>query len=593
MDYSLLPTLNSVSDEFAGIPTLVAPDERLPTLASSTKPHADSKPAETVPAVDPLFASEQRRFRRLEVTLPVWITTRTAYEEGLDIWELGFTRDISLGGAKITVPDGEEEGWRSYSKEKIEFVVRFEGDELETHGATGEAIPAFVRHVARDGKNGKLELGVQFEEGAANAARAAALKTGMATRRTRRTWQSAFVVVALVAFAGLFTVRGLNAEVQRRDAQISALQKQEKQAREELGRLSRPTLAATKSQGVDRAFQRQQVQARLETLVANMKRLNDPSNMKTAMAERERAAKSLGISLAPSSKAARVQLAVAFPYGYNWPLVLGDLETALGRKVPHVVVFRDWTQGFPDLDAREARARGKVLQVTWEPWHFSDPNAVKLSEIAAGRYDAYIDDWARGARSFGSEVWVRWGHEMNGNWYPWSLSANGQNATLWKAAYKRIHDRFRRAGASNVRFVWCFNAESVPAAPWNDALKTYPGDSYVDAVAVDGYNFGDTTAHSRWQSFEEIFAAPLARAAKAFPNKPLWIAETGCASTGGDKVEWLRDMDSALRNRLTKVESVTWFEAAKEADWRMVSSAESARAAKRIWGQAVYRRGEG
>ncbi|RYG55987.1 hypothetical protein EON80_29900, partial [bacterium] len=58
---------------------------------------------------DALFLQEQRRFRRLEVSLPVWITTRDAFEANSNVWELGTTRDISLGGSKVYVPSGEEE----------------------------------------------------------------------------------------------------------------------------------------------------------------------------------------------------------------------------------------------------------------------------------------------------------------------------------------------------------------------------------------------------------------------------------------------------------------------------------------------------
>ncbi|RYG72498.1 hypothetical protein EON80_04110, partial [bacterium] len=293
----------------------------------------------------------------------------------------------------------------------------------------------------------------------------------------------------------------------------------------------------------------------------------------------------------PTSTAARVQMAVAFPYGYNWPQVMTDLEAVLGRKVPQVVVFRDFSQGFPDLDAREARARGKTLQITWEPWHFANQNAVKLADVASGKYDKYIDRFAASSRAFGGEVWIRFGHEMNGNWYPWCVTSTGQNPNVWKAAHRRVHDRFRAAGASNVRWIWCFNAEDVPAAAWNDPFKTYPGNDYVDAVAIDGYNFGDTLAHSRWQSFEQLFAAPYERLVKTIPNKPIFIAETGCASTGGDKVKWLREMDRSIRTRFPKVESVTWFEAAKEADWRMISSQGSAAEAKKIWAQPYYKRG--
>jgi beta-mannanase len=145
---------------------------------------------------------------------------------------------------------------------------------------------------------------------------------------------------------------------------------------------------------------------------------------------------------------------------------------------------------------------------------------VKLGDVASGKYDKYIDAYAAASRAFGGEIWMRFAHEMNGNWYPWSLSNTGQSPKTWIAAHRRIHDRFRRAGASNVRWIWCINAESVPNTSWNDPFNTYPGDNYVDAVAIDGYNFGDTLAHSRWQSFEEIFARPYARIVEKFPNKP-------------------------------------------------------------------------
>ncbi len=534
---------------------------------------------------DAEYLREQRRFRRLEVSLPVWISTAQAQAEGHEIWELGYTRDVSLGGAKIVVPPGEESHWRAAAKIGTPLIVRF-ADE----NSAESIIPAWARHVEL-GQNG-LTLGVQFDSNAARAARESALKRGFATVKNRRKWQGAFAVAAVLALAAIVAVNGLRADLLARDAKIKALISQQTQARAQLELLSKPTLAATKSEGIDREFARQQVQTRLEDLTANMARLNDPSNMKVAIAEREKGAHELGLSLQPTSAKARVQLAVAFPYGYNWPLVVGDLETALNRKIPQIVTFQDWSAPFPDLDAREARARGKTLQITWEPWHFADPNAVKLNDIIAGKYDKYIDDYAAGARSFGGEIWIRWGHEMNGNWYPWSIGNNGSDAQTYVQAYRHIHDRFRRAGASNVRWVWCFNAESVPDVNWNDAARAYPGDDYVDAVAVDGYNFGTTTAHSHWQSFEEIFASPIAMANKNWPAKPLWIGETGCATTGGDKVRWLRQMDAALRGPLNRVESVTWFEAAKEADWRVMSSVDSAKTARQIWGGDYYKRGE-
>ncbi len=540
---------------------------------------------------DPAFAREERRFRRLEVSLPVWISTEEAVNQGYDVWELGYTRDLALGGAKIIVPAGEEPMWRQSLAAGTAFIVRFEGDGT----GSDSHISARLRRVAPDATKGQLSLGLAFNYEAARPACERAVASGLATQRARRRWQGAFVgVVCLLAVAGAYgaqSIHNLRAQVAARTAQVAQLKLAAQQTETQLQGLSRPIIVQTKSAGIDRAFQSAELQTQLSQLRSNIARLNDPRNMDAAIAARNNEAKKMGLNLSPASKGAHVQLAVAFPYGYNWPLVINDLESALGRRVPQVVVFSDWNQSFPDLDARQARALGKTLQITWEPWHFGNPSAVQLRDIGAGKYDAYIDSWANAARSFGGEIWLRFGHEMNGNWYPWTLSAQNGDSAPYLSAYHRIHDRFRKAGASNVRWIWCFNAESVPQASWNEPEKAYPGDDYVDAIGIDGYNFGDTTAHSRWQSFSQIFADPYEMASQTWPRKPLFISETGCSSTGGDKVVWLKEMDESLRTKFTRIESLTWFEAAKEADWRVLSTLATAQTARTLWKTPYYARG--
>ena len=85
------------------------------------------------PSIDPAFAREERRFRRLEVSLPVWISTQEAVDQGFDVWELGYTRDLSIGGAKVIVPIGEEPMWRRSLETGAAFVVRFAGSGSDAH----------------------------------------------------------------------------------------------------------------------------------------------------------------------------------------------------------------------------------------------------------------------------------------------------------------------------------------------------------------------------------------------------------------------------------------------------------------------------
>lgn len=539
-----------------------------------------------------LYLSEQRRYRRLEVSLPLWLADATEIDRpGGAEWALGYTRDISMGGAKVIV-QGDEEHWRASAKRQAACLLRYDAPGCSPI----EYIPAFIRHAAKD-DGGQVWLGVEYDVGAQEE-KAAALRAGLATMKQRRKWQGALVGTLLVlAVAGLF-INKLRGDIRVQKARVYQLQVQKKKSERLLTQLSGASLVSTRSEGINSSFQRKDVQAQIRKLTEQMEQLNNPNNQ--AKAEQQRAAqlKSEGIVIsdAPAS-GVNVNLGVALPYGYAWPQVTDGMEQLLGRSIPTVVIFRDWAGDFPLADCREARVRAKTIQITWEPWHFSNPKAIDFSKIASGKYDAYIDKWANAAKSFGGEVWIRFAHEFNGNWYPWSTSANGKNPAIYRAAYRHVHDRFTRAGAFNVRWIWCMNAETVPNTRWNDPLATYPGDSYVDMISIDGYNFGASLSHSRWQSFAEVFAIPYARVTKAHPNKPLMVGETGCSTVGGptgtqkDKAHWILAMDKSLRTIFPRFSGVVWFNVQKEADWRMESSLDSLGASRTVWNKNYYRRG--
>ena len=538
------------------------------------------------------FASEQRRFRRLEVSLPIWLALESDWNrDGRNAWTLGYTRDLSIGGCKITVPHGEEAKWKTASEQGSAIVLRF-GDQNSSGNSAPETVSGAIRRAQLDEENGSFWIGVEYSPGSEEARRAA-LKLGLKTLKTRRRWQSAFALsIVLIALAG-FSIFRLQGEVKAREGKIATLQKRIQSERQVLGQLLRPQLAGTRAQGIDAAFQSAAARKRINDLQRNMVRLSDPKNVSSGESERadQRAAAGLNLSPAPAT-GAQVNLGIALPYGFAWPQVTADLEELIGRRIPTIVIFRDFKSPFPVEDCREARLRAKTLQITWEPWLYSDPKAITLKNIIAGKHDKYIDSWAQASKSFGNEMWIRWGHEFNGNWYPWSTSANGQNPKVYAAAFRHVRSRFVRAGALNVKWIWCLNAESVPNAKWNDPVLAYPGDAAVDMIAIDGYNFGDALSHSRWQSFEEVFAAPYDKVLRRWKHKPLIVGETGCATTGGDKAQWIRDMDKSLKTRFKKFQGVVWFEAQKEADWRMASSPESREASRNLWQQNYYRRGE-
>ena len=171
---------------------------------------------------------------------------------------------------------------------------------------------------------------------------------------------------------------------------------------------------------------------------------------------------------------------------------------------------------------------------------------------------------------------LRFAHEMNGTWYPWSEGVNGNGPGDYVAAWRHVRGLVDAAGASNVSWVWSPNvpyAGSVPLA------GLYPGAGSVDVVALDGYNFGTSQSWSSWVQPEALFGPGLQELRALAPGLPVLVAETASAEAGGSKADWVRSLLAYLAAQ-PDVTGVVWFHFLKETDWRLDSSASSATAVR-------------
>lgn len=255
-------------------------------------------------------------------------------------------------------------------------------------------------------------------------------------------------------------------------------------------------------------------------------------------------------------------------------------EAALRRSIDVVLWFQAWGNGDHGEFHPEwlPGCEGRTLVLTWEPWdpsHDALQPEFSLQAIADGAHDAYVDRWAERIAAWGKEIYLRPMHEMNGTWYPWGGAANGNSAEEYVRAWYYLQKRFRAAGASNVKWVWAVNANDVPEGNYLESY--YPGSEAVDILGIDGYNaYG--VHDGTWRTFEQIFGDPYRRLA-ALGTQPIWITEVGCASSGGDKALWVREMLKWLA-RHPRVDTLIWFNADKETDWRIT---EDPRVAQELW----------
>ena len=244
-----------------------------------------------------------------------------------------------------------------------------------------------------------------------------------------------------------------------------------------------------------------------------------------------------------------------------------------------VLSYADFTRELDVAGLQAVSDRGAVPLVPWEPWvagaGVTQP-AYALDRLSAGDFDPYLRRWADGLRTFGRPVLLRFAHEMNGDWYPWSEAVNGNGPGDYVTAWRHVHDLVTAAGATNVSWVWSPNVPYPGATP---LAGLHPGAARVDVVALDGYNFGTSAAWSSWTEPQALFGAGLEQLRALAPGVPVLVAETASSELGGVKADWIRSLFAYLAAQ-PDVTGVVWFDHHKETDWRLASSTASAAAVR-------------
>jgi hypothetical protein len=238
---------------------------------------------------------------------------------------------------------------------------------------------------------------------------------------------------------------------------------------------------------------------------------------------------------------------------------IAQAAAKLGRTTPIHLTYYGWADDWTGSVTKADLAAGRIPLVSWEP------SKIDFRKIIDGSLDATIKARANGSKALVKKLFLDFAAEMNGD-EAWS----GNNAPLYVAAYRHIHDLFIAAGANNVVWAWCPNVTDT-AGGNRTTMDYYPGDAYVDWTGVDGYNWG--TKNGGWQSFQQVFQNiyPLLAAKK----KPILIGEMASAEAGGDKGKWIDAIIPTLRANFPLIKGLVWFDINKEADWRISSSPAS------------------
>ncbi len=273
--------------------------------------------------------------------------------------------------------------------------------------------------------------------------------------------------------------------------------------------------------------------------------------------------------------------------------VISEFNNVTPKNLAYVNVYSAFSHDWDNLywQSSNVVAEGATPMITWMPIDLSRKSDNLLPEIALGYWDDYLTQWGTKLMAWVNmypenerpRLAIRFAHEFNGNWYPYSNTPES-----YKAAWQTIHDLFEQMGV-NEHVDWVWSASKTNVDDYDDFTVYYPGDEYVDWTSLDGYNWGSNYTSQGWTSFKDVFSASYNVLVSNYPSKPIMIGETASAEPtdlpnpeygmyGDDsdafesKSLWIQGMLTDLESEFPAVRALTIFNINKELSWSINTS---------------------
>jgi hypothetical protein len=249
-------------------------------------------------------------------------------------------------------------------------------------------------------------------------------------------------------------------------------------------------------------------------------------------------------------------------------------ETKVGRKLGATRDFLNWDSPFPTSYENTLKSEGTTVLLSFSTRRLNG-QAVKWATIAAATPGTALYDemtsWADRIRSFGAPMYVTLQHEPEAS----GKEVFGTSAD-YIAAWRTWVGILRGEGAVNAKAMWITTAfaHKLGAGDRRQAVKWYPGDAYVDAIAVDAYNWTNCRpgVTNPWNSLQTLVEG-FHQFWLAHPGPEVWLAEYASVedpAVPGRRAAWLNDARALLQTAdYTRIRGVVYFDLNKACDWRV------------------------
>ncbi len=257
-------------------------------------------------------------------------------------------------------------------------------------------------------------------------------------------------------------------------------------------------------------------------------------------------------------------------------------EDMIGRHIDVTRHYLQWERRLVNDVVEESVATGHIPLIGMLAKR-TNGSSVRWSDIAAGRYDAELEEKGTSLRDLGRPIYFVFHPE------PENDTAQAGGAKAFRRAFNHIREVFDSLGATNLRYMATLMRGTYHGHQ-GGPTRWFP--SGAEIVGADGYNRGGCS-QGGWVSFEAIFTAARRYAKRR--GLPMFVEEwgavegTSCGADGNhDKGSWIRAAGDTIR-KWPELEGVCYShtrayyaQTGKAVDYRVDTSKNSLEAYRHV-----------